>query len=142
MQGYVNSREIMDKKIGKTNVTFGWCWLFIGILEAIWIGLFAFQEEWLGGYTTLARRFLRLSHIAIMALSLTNILYGLCIDSITLPLKVKKTGSFAMIIAAIFMPSLCLLSIVNKIFQSFFFIPAVSFAIAIFIIALGQFNRD
>ncbi len=132
----------MDKKIGKTNIKFGWCWLFIGILEAMWIGLFAFQEDWLGGYTSLARRFLRLSHIAFIALSLTNILYGLYIDSINLPQKAKKTGSYTMIIAAVFMPSLCLLSIVNTLFQSFFFIPAVSFAVAIFIMALGQLKRD
>jgi len=63
----------MNKHIGKINITFGWCWLFVGILEAAWIGSFAFQPDWLGGYASLTRRFLRLSHIAFMALSLTNL---------------------------------------------------------------------
>ena len=131
----------MDKDIGNMNIKFGWCWLFIGLLEAIWIGLHAFKPEWLGGYTSLSRRFLRLSHIAFMALSLTNILYGLCIDSVTLSKRLKKIGSYSMIIAAIFMPAIFLLSIFHSFFQLFFFIPVLSFACAIFIMAWGQMKR-
>lgn len=130
----------MNKPIGIINIKFGWCWLFIGILGAMWIGLYAFRADWLGGYTSLPRRFLRLSHIAFMALSLTNVLYGLCIDSANLSINLKKTGSYSMIIAAIFMPTICLLSMWNGSFQSLFFIPALSFGIAVFIMALGQFT--
>ena len=131
----------MNTNIGAINIRFGWCWLFTGILMAMWLGLFAFNAEWLGGYASLTRRFLRLSHIAFMALSLTNVLYGMCIDSINLPVKVKKTGSYCMITAAVFMPVICLLSMVDVFFQSFFFIPALSFACAIFIMSLGQLKR-
>lgn len=132
----------MNREIGKINIRFGWIWLFIGILMAMWMGLHVFKSNWLGGYTSLPRRLLRLSHIAFMALSLTNILYGFSIDSVNLPIKVKKIGLYAMIIAAIFMPIICLLSAHNIFFQSFFFIPALSFALAIFIMALGQIKRD
>ena len=72
------------ENIGRTNIKFGWCWLFVGLLEAMGIGLFAFNPDWLGGYVSLERRLLRLSHIAFMALALTNILYGLCIEIIVI----------------------------------------------------------
>lgn len=108
---------------------------------AMYMGLYAFKPDWLGGYALLPRRFLRLSHISFMALSLINVLYGLCIDSINLSLKVKRLGSYSMVIAAIFMPIICLLSIWNDFFQYFFFIPAGSFACAVFIMTLGQVKR-
>lgn len=131
----------MDKSIGRINIKFGWCWLFIGLLEAMWIGLYAFTPGWLGGYTSLARRFLRLSHIAFMALPLANVLYGLCIDSAELSDRIKKIGSYSMIIAAIFMPAICLLSMSNSFFQSLFFIPALSFTCGVFIMAFGYVKK-
>jgi len=132
----------MDKnKIGLVNIKFGWCWLFAGILMAMWLGIFAFKADWLGDYASLQRRFLRLAHISFMALSLTSVLYGICIDSSRLSVLMKTIGSYSMIIAAIFMPTICLLSMYNSFFQLFFFIPALAFACSIFIMALGQIRR-
>lgn len=108
---------------------------------AMWMGLHAFKPDWLGGYSSLPRRFLRLSHIAFMALSLTNILYGICIDSINLPEKLKKLGSYSMIMAAITMPIICLFSIYDSFFQNLFFIPALTFTCAVFIMAFGYIKR-
>ena len=99
------------------------------------------RSQCLGGYSSLTRRFLRLAHIAFMALSVINVVYGLCIDSINLSTKIKTLGSYAMIIAAIFMPTICLLSAYNNFFQVFFFIPALSFTCAVFIMALGQIRK-
>lgn len=127
--------------MGRINIKFGWCWLLIGILVAMWMGLFAFKPDWLGGYTSLPRRFLRLSHIAFMALALTNVLYGLCIDSANVSIRLKKIGSYCMIIAAVTMPIICLFSICNSFFQSMFFIPALAFICAVFIMAIGQIKR-
>lgn len=131
----------MNRDIGKINIVFGWCWLFIGILEAMLIGLYAFKPDWLGGYTSLPRRFLRLSHIAFMALSLTNVLYGICIASAKITEFLRKLGSYLMMVSAISMPIICTLSIFSNFFQFFFFIPALSFALAIFIMAFGQIKR-
>lgn len=131
----------MNKEIGKINIKFGWLWLSIAIVMAMYMGLYAFKTDWLGDYASLPRRFLRLSHISFMALALTNVLYGLCIDSINLSLKVKRLGSYSMVVAAIFMPIICFLSAWNSFFQHFFFIPAGSFACAAFIMALGQIRR-
>jgi hypothetical protein len=127
--------------IGKTNIKFGWAWLFIAILTGMVIGLFAFGPDWLDGYASLTRRFLRLAHISFMALSLTNVLYGLTLDGANLPVKFKKMGSYSMITAAILMPTICLLSAWKAAFQVLFFMPASAFAIAVLLIALGYFRR-
>lgn len=129
---------ISNFKTGKVNIAFGWCWLFVGILAAMAMGLYAFKVHWLGGYTSLPRRFLRLSHISSMALSLTNIIYGFSLDSANLSVGLKKIGSYLMIMAAICMPLICLLCMWKSIFQSLFFIPALSFAIAVLVMAAGQ----
>lgn len=129
---------LRDSDVGKINIIFGWCWLFLGILGAVWLGLYAFSPDWLGGYSSLSRRLLRLAHIAVMALSLTNILYGLCLKLTSLPLRLKKVGSFAMIITAVSMPLACLVSMFNLAFKSFFSIPVIFFCLAGFIMIVGQ----
>ncbi len=129
---------VRDGDISKINIIFGWCWLFLGILGAMWMGSHAFAPDWLGGYISISRRLLRLAHIAFMALSLTNVLYGLCMDSVSLPIQLKKVGSFSMIIAAVSMPLVCLASIASNSFQIFFCIPVLSFCLAVFIMIVGQ----
>lgn len=131
-----------DKAIGNLNIKFGWGWLFLAILLAMGMGLFSFTPDWLGGYTALPRRFLRLAHISFMALSLTNVLYGLCIDRVSLPITAKKIGSYCMVLAAVLMPFTCLLSMFDSFFQKLFFIPALSCAAAIFIMAWGQLKKQ
>lgn len=127
--------------MGSINIKFGWVWLFLGILLAMILGLYAFQSDWLGGYTSLTRRFIRLGHIAFIATALVNILYGLSIDTIKLSHRIKSIGSYSMIIAALTMPTICILAAINQFFQTIFFIPALAFVLAIFIMALGQLKR-
>lgn len=131
----------MDENMGKANIIFGWCWLFLGIIGAMWLGLYAFIPDWLGGYASLPRRLLRLAHISFMALALTNILYGLCLDSTGLTRRFKRIGSFAMIITAIGMPLACLASVYNIAFQILFPIPVIFFCIAVLIMIVGQIKR-
>jgi len=128
----------MDKNFGKLNVSFGWTWFVVGTLVAMYIGLFAFTGEWLGGYDALPRRLVRLAHLAFMALSLTNVLYGLTIDHAALPSWAKRTGSLLIITAAVLMPAVCLLTAANPWFEKLFFMPAVSFLGAVSIIAWGH----
>ena len=132
----------MTGTIGRRNITFGWIWMFLGILVAAGIGLFAFTPDWLGGYASLERRFLRLGHISFIALPLINIIYGQYIDDVQLSDRQKKTGSALMIIAAVFMPLINFLCIAHSFFENFFFIPTLSFAGAIILMALGQVKRS
>ncbi|MFH1621908.1 MAG: hypothetical protein ABIA97_02165 [Candidatus Omnitrophota bacterium] len=123
---------------GSLNIKFGWIWLLIGIIEAAFIGMYAFKSDWLGGYTSLARRFIRLSHIAFMALSIVNIIYGLYLPLVQIPNKIKKVGSYSMILAAISMPLICILSAFQIKFQALFFMPVLFFIIAVVIMIIGQ----
>ncbi len=116
--------------------------MFLGILVAAGIGLFAFTPDWLGGYASLERRFLRLGHISFIALPLINIIYGQLIDNTQLSDRQKKTGSSLMIIAAVSMPLINFLCIANGFFENFFFSPTLSFAGAIILMALGQVKRS
>lgn len=131
----------MKENIEKLNIKFGWAWLLIGIFQAAFIGMFAFGPDWLGGYTSLMRRFIRLSHIAFMALSLVNIIYGLCLPMTNLTAKLKKVGSYSMILAAISMPLICIFSAFNSFFQNLFFIPVISFITAVIIMVIGQLKK-
>lgn len=131
----------MDKETSNINIKFGWFWLLIGIFEAAWMGMHAFQPDWLGGYLSLSRRFLRLSHIAFMALAIINIIYGLCLSSVHIPHCIKKIGVYSMILAAIFMPVICILCIFKFSFQPLFFLPVTFFTIAVVIMLIGQLKR-
>ena len=61
---------------GHINIVFGWAWICVGLILGLVMGMRAEGEQWLGGYNSLTRRYLRLGHIAFIALSIINILYG------------------------------------------------------------------
>ena len=74
-------------EIGKKNISFGWIWMLLGIILGAILGMWSFNGPFpspLGDYTSLPRRLIRLSHIAFIALSIINILYGYEIDKIRL----------------------------------------------------------
>jgi hypothetical protein len=127
---------------GRLNIKFGWLWLLMGIFEAAIIGMFVFNSDWLGGYTSLIRRFIRLSHIAFMALSIVNILYGFCLPLTTLSGTLRKIGSYCMILAAITMPIICILSAFYLNFKSLFVLPVIFFLTAVVIIVIGLFRKQ
>jgi len=91
---------------------------------------------------SLPRRLIRLGHVASMALSMTNILYGFCIDEANISDKLKRSGSKAMMFAAILMPLVCILSALNIFFKNFFFIPALTFTYATVVIAWGYLKKE
>ena len=61
---------------GQINILFGWAWMCVGFISGMTLGLWAEGEHWLGGYASVTRRYLRLAHVAFIALSIINILYG------------------------------------------------------------------
>ena len=79
--------------IGQINVLFGWAWMCLGFIFGMTLGLRAEGEKWLGGYASVTRRYLRLAHVAFIALSVINILYGKELGSVALPNYIKNIGS-------------------------------------------------
>ena len=88
------------------------------------IGLGFHREEFLGGYGSFRRRLLRLGHIALAALGLLNVVYGLCPIFLGADFKSTLPG-LLLICGAVAMPAVCLLSAWRKPFRHLFFIPVL-----------------
>ncbi len=58
------------------NEPFGWVCILVGFFAGAGLGLKFYQPDFLGGYGSLARRMLRLGHIALIALGALNILFA------------------------------------------------------------------
>ena len=127
--------------IGKKNISFGWVWILFGIFVGALMGMWSFNGPMpspVGDYTSLARRMLRLSHIAFIALAIINILYGYEIDKIKLKKFYKKVGSLCMICGAILMPLLLIAAVFLEPFKYLTAIPATLVIISLLIMVIGR----
>lgn len=130
-------------EIGEKNIRFGWIWMLLGIILGAILGMWSFNGPFpspLGDYTSLPRRLIRLSHIAFIALSIINILYGYEIDKIRFKEKTKKIGSVCMIWGAVLMPILLIVSAFFEPVKYLTMIPAILVLIAIAIMAFGKWR--
>jgi hypothetical protein len=59
------------------NWYFGWGMILTAFVTGAVLGLFFYREDFLGGYASFRRRIIRLGHIALAALGMINVLYGL-----------------------------------------------------------------
>ena len=122
---------------GQINVLFGWCWLGIGLVFGLIMGLRAEGENWLGGYASLKRRYLRLAHVAFIALSTINILFGKELASIALSGSVKDIGSALMIFGAAGVPITCISAAFFRKIKYFLPLPASAVLVGVVIIVVG-----
>ena len=104
--------------IGDANVVFGWIWMCLGFILGMTMGIWAEGKQWLGGYASVTRRYLRLGHIAFIALSIINILYGKELASVDLSDNMKNIGSFLMIFGAVGVPVTCVSAAFIRKFSS------------------------
>jgi energy-converting hydrogenase Eha subunit E len=120
------------------NITFGWCWMIVGVVAGMLIGLRAESVHWAGGYDSLKRRALRLAHISAIALSLLNIVYGYSLGEAELTETWKVAGSSLMILGALLMPLVCLGTAFFNPVKYLFPIPASAVGAALVIMAAGH----
>ncbi len=119
-------------KIGKKNISFGWIWIFAGLIVGAIMGMWSFNGPFpspVGDYTSLSRRLLRLSHIAFVALGIINILYGYEIDKVKK--KFRKIGSTCMIFSAVLMPTILITAVFYEPMKYLTMIPATLVMLAI-----------
>jgi hypothetical protein len=109
----------------------------VGLLAGMLLGLRAEGENWLGGYASVARRYLRLAHVAFIALSLINILYGKELGTINLPDYLKNIGSTLMIFGAAGVPITCISAAFIRKTKYFLPLPASAVLIGAFILVIG-----
>jgi hypothetical protein len=123
--------------VGQINIVFGWVWMGIGLIFGMILGMWAEGEEWLGGYASLERRYLRLAHVAFIALSLINILYGKELGAVDLPISIKHTGSYLMIFGTAGVPLTCICAAFFRKTKYFLPVPAVAVLGGTSILAIG-----
>jgi len=122
---------------GEINILFGWAWMCVGFLSGMTLGLWAEAENWLGGYVSVTRRYLRLSHVAFIALSIINILYGKELGTIDLSNHIKNIGSALMIFAAAGVPLACISAAFFRKTRYFLPLPALAALIGTIILVIG-----
>ena len=122
---------------GEINILFGWAWMCVGFLSGMILGLRAEGEQWLGGYDSLTRRYLRLAHVAFVALSIINVLYGKELGTIDLPNHFKNIGSALMIFGAAGVPLACISAAFLRKTRYLLPVPAAAVLIGVIILLIG-----
>jgi hypothetical protein len=108
-----------------TNYLAGWSMVLAAFATGAGIGLFFHRDDFLGGYVSFRRRMVRLGHIALAALGLFNVVYGLCPRPA--PATALSTWTNALwITGGIAMPLVCFLSAWRERFRNLFFIPVAA----------------
>jgi hypothetical protein len=123
--------------VGQLNIVFGWAWMVLGLIFGMVLGMRAEGEEWLGGYSSLARRYLRLAHVAFIALSIINILYGRELGAVDLPISLKNIGSYLMIFGTAGVPLTCISAAFFRKTKYFLPVPALAVLAGTSILAIG-----
>jgi len=122
---------------GQVNILFGWAWMCVGFLSGMILGLRAEGEQWLGGYVSVTRRYLRLAHVAFVALSIINILYGKELGTIDLSNHIKNIGSALMIFGAAGVPLACISAAFLRKTRYLLPVPAAAVLIGVIILLIG-----
>lgn len=91
------------------NYIAGWWLLLAAFVAGAVVGLGFHRDDFLGGYSSFRRRMLRLGHVALAALGMLNILYGVA----PLPDGTSAGGRVVgvlLLAGAIAMPAVCFLA--------------------------------
>jgi hypothetical protein len=123
--------------IGDANIIFGWVWICLGFIFGMTLGIWAEGEKWLGGYASVTRRYLRLGHVAFIALPIINILYGKELASVDLGDNMKYIGSYLMIFGAVGVPIACVSAAFIRKARYFLPLPASALLIGTIILVIG-----
>src|SRR2546428_11293398 len=90
------------------NWCFGWAFILLGFISGAMIGLRFHREDFLGGYTSLRRRLVRLGHISFVALGMLNVLFALS-PFTHAGTRAAAMASICFIAGSILMPAVCFL---------------------------------
>ena len=118
------------------NYLAGWWLVLAAFVSGAAIGLGFHREEFLGGYGSFRRRLLRLGHIALAALGMLNVLYGLTPASGDGGARALLPG-LLLAAGAVAMPLVCFLSAWRQPFRHLFFVPVVLLLAAVGLIIHG-----
>ncbi|HVT80199.1 MAG TPA: hypothetical protein VHM90_06035 [Phycisphaerae bacterium] len=114
----------------------GWWMLLAAFATGAVLGLFFWREDFMGGYAGWRRRLTRLGHIALAALGILNMVYGLA--AIPVVGTWQASGASAgLILGGCTMPLVCFLSAWRMPLRHLFVIPVASLLGAAACVVLG-----
>ena len=118
------------------NAVFGWASILTAFVTGAILGLRFHSEDFLGGYSAFRRRIVRLGHIALAALGMLNVLYGIypAPQAGTGPERIASIGLLA---GGVLMPAVCFLTGWRAGFRQLFFLPVLCLVIAVSCIIYG-----
>ena len=111
----------------------GWTGMLLGVVSGAIMGLFFHRENWLGGYGSHTRRFLRLGHISFFGIGLLTLFYGFSLAPLGIAEPTARIGAYAFAIALFGMPLTCTLTAFTKSARHLFPIPVVAATVGILI---------
>ncbi|MEK7375911.1 MAG: hypothetical protein AABZ57_01910 [Candidatus Margulisiibacteriota bacterium] len=120
--------------IGRNNVRFGWIWLLFFVILGFYLETRVADPTWKG----MQKELWAAAHVHGNLLSVINIIYGLTIDGINLDTRLKRTGSWFLILGTILFASGLFLMPFLMALGILVMIGAVAIIIALSIMACGQ----
>lgn len=122
---------------GAINEAAGWILILLGFLTGAGLGLGFDKDQFLGGYGSFKRRMLRLGHIALVALGMINIVFGLSVSHLGLGEVWVMVAAAAWIVGGVAMPTCCALAAFDQRKTILFPLPVVALVTACTITAAG-----
>jgi hypothetical protein len=119
------------------NEIFGWSCVLSGLLVGLGLGLGFHRDDWLGGYTSLRRRLVRLAHISLVALGFLNLLFALSATRLRLEPALLSSASWALVIGGAAMPACCALAAWRSGLRQLFAVPVASLLLGLGVILWG-----
>lgn len=111
----------------------GWVLVLLGLASGLFLGLGFHLEHFLGGYTSLRRRLVRLGHIALVALGALNVLWALSAESLGAP----ALAAPLFLVGSALMPALCFAVAWQPKLRLAFAAPALCLTAAVTLLAMG-----
>jgi hypothetical protein len=118
------------------NFAAGWWLILAAFASGAAMGLGFHREDFLGGYGSFRRRLLRLGHIALAALGVLNVLYGLSPVFTGGGTRALLPGML-LVAGAVAMPLVCFLSAWRTPLRRLFFVPVALLMAAVGLIIFG-----
>lgn len=123
-----------------------WTSLLLGAASGLVIGLWSFggpvpEPDWVGGYTDLPRRLLRLGHIALFALGMINFMLTRQLAGSGLSEGTNRLALVAMNLGNVGIPVLLFAAVVRPEVKYLLALPALAVALALAIAARAAWRQ-
>jgi hypothetical protein len=110
------------------NLYLAWILIFVGVISGMLLGSYFHHEQWLGGYTTLRRRMLRLGHIALFGMAILNLLFFFTVKNVSGGGSLVTVAGWGFFVGGVTMPLCCFIMALKAELRMLFALPVVCLA--------------